>query len=244
MQKRYHIEIGQQGVTYRVIRSGRKKTVGIEMTPHSGILVRAPRRLTHAEIREILSKRSKWIKERMELIQGNRWTCCPHTFDSGDRFLFLGGWLTLERFSVPTGNLSVSLEDGSLKVCVPECIPTVNSAQYIRASLIDWYRRQAAIILPKRVAAYVRKVHVPVPPVRIGNARRTWGSCGAKGRLSFSWRIVMAQLSTVDYVVVHELCHLKRKDHSKAFWEMVGKILPDYAERREQLHLEGHLYDF
>jgi predicted metal-dependent hydrolase len=94
-----------------------------------------------------------------------------------------------------------------------------------------WYRRQARLVLAERVAAYAWQTGLQPKKLRIGAARTRWGSCSSKGTLSFTWRLVMAPQQVVDYVVVHELCHLQVKNHSRDFWARVKAILPDYKQQ-------------
>ena len=91
----------------------------------------------------------------------------------------------------------------------------------------------------ERVAFFARSQDVKPGKLCISSARTRWGSCSAKGTLSFTWRLVMAPLDIIDYVVVHELCHLKEMNHSRAFWERVETILPDYKRRRKWLKENG-----
>ncbi|MCS7122892.1 MAG: M48 family metallopeptidase, partial [Candidatus Micrarchaeota archaeon] len=77
--------------------------------------------------------------------------------------------------------------------------------------------------------------------VRITNARRRWGSCSSSNNLNFSWRLIMAPLEVIDYVVVHELVHTRIKNHSKAFWRMVEAVMPDYDRQRRWLRENGHM---
>ena len=102
-----------------------------------------------------------------------------------------------------------------------------------------WYRTQARMVLTERVKFFARKYGFKVGKIRISSARTRWGSCSAKETLSFTWRLVMAPLDVIDYVVVHELCHLRELNHSKAFWARVEKILPDYKKRRRWLKDNG-----
>lgn len=228
---------------YEVTRTGRRKTVGIEVSPYRGVMVRAPRRVTHKLIKEILYARLDWIHERLSFFQG-AWGIGPERrFESGERLLFLGRWLSLKLSSARIEDWRVSLRDGCLCIGVPDGLPEEKRTNKIRTVLTDWYRSQAQAILWERVTFFVPEVGVRLPRVTIGNARTTWGSCGYNGQLNLSWRIVMAPMGLVDYVVVHELCHILRKDHSSAFWNLVGSILPDYETRRERLRRDGPVYD-
>ena len=96
-------------------------------------------------------------------------------------------------------------------------------------------RAQAKIILPQRVALYAGRMGVSPAQIKITGAKTRWGSCSAKGNLNFSWRLMLADAREIDYVVVHELAHLREMNHSPRFWAVVEAALPDYRERRKSL---------
>ena len=106
---------------------------------------------------------------------------------------------------------------------------------------VNWYKGQARTVLTERVAYFARNHKFKPLKLRISSARTRWGSCSAKGTLSFTWRIVMAPVEVIDYVVVHELCHLNELNHSRAFWMQVETILPDYKQKRKWLKDNGKL---
>lgn len=108
-----------------------------------------------------------------------------------------------------------------------------------RAVFLAWYRRRAAEMLNERVACFAPLVGVAPPPVTIKDMRSRWGSCSAKGRVNLYWGLVTLPLELADYVVVHELAHLKELNHAPAFWRGVEDVLPDYRERRKRLRAEG-----
>lgn len=105
----------------------------------------------------------------------------------------------------------------------------------VAEALKGWYRQQAAVLVTERVEHYRKLLGEEVGAVRIKDVRSRWGSCSSKRNLNFNWRLVMAPLEVLDYVVVHELCHLKEMNHSPAFWKLVEDILPDYRKQREWL---------
>jgi predicted metal-dependent hydrolase len=104
-----------------------------------------------------------------------------------------------------------------------------------------WYKEQAMQVITSRVHFFIERLGVSCPIIRITSARTRWGSCSFKGTLSFTWRLVMAPLDIIDYVVLHELVHLKHKNHSKAFWLNVQAYMPDFNERRNWLKENGYL---
>lgn len=233
--------IGNEKHPCRVNRTSRKKSIGIEVSPYRGIVVHAPRMLHDLRIKELLEGNVGWIKRRLELLQATHLKL--RSFSHGDRFLFLGDWLPLEIIPDERKAARVARHDGHLVVTLPRQIERREQAAAVKAGLTRWYSKQAATILNERVASCAPLVGVDLPPVRINSAKKRWGSCGAQGRLNFPWRLVMAPLALVDYVVVHELCHLKRRDHSAAFWKLVAAVLPDYRERRQRLREEGPFFD-
>jgi len=98
-----------------------------------------------------------------------------------------------------------------------------------------WYRQQALEHLRARVAYFSRAHAIPYASVGVTAARRRWGSCSAKGNINFAWRLILCPPEVVDYVVVHELCHVRHMNHSAAFWTQVGAILPDYRRQLQWL---------
>jgi hypothetical protein len=110
-----------------------------------------------------------------------------------------------------------------------------DAAAHFRA----WYRRRAADVLGARVAHFAAVVGVAPPPFAVKDMRSRWGSCSAKGRVSLHWGLVQLDPALLDYVVVHELCHLGELNHGPAFWRRVEAALPDWRERRKRLRVEG-----
>lgn len=242
MGKNQYLKIGTALIPYSVVRTTRKKSIGIEVKPGREIVVRAPRSLSHGLIRELLESGSGWINKRIAQLDNLR-ESQEQTFPHGDQVLFLGKRFTLRVLEGRDNFPRVQKSDHHLTVYVLKNIRDGQRRTLIKASLTAWYRWQAGAIIAERVACYARQVGVSLPALTITNARRRWGSCGVNGRLNFPWRLVMAPLDLVDYVVVHELCHLKRRDHSPAFWQLVGEILPDFRDRRKTLRRQGVLYD-
>ena len=108
----------------------------------------------------------------------------------------------------------------------------------------EWYRQRATEIIPERVCYYASELGLEYARVRISSAKRIWGSCSAKNSLSFSWRLAMAPVEIIDYIVVHELTHIVHKNHGKLFWRRVAKTIPDHKERRRWLRDNEHLLSF
>ncbi|MBP7216342.1 MAG: M48 family metallopeptidase [Candidatus Omnitrophica bacterium] len=111
----------------------------------------------------------------------------------------------------------------------------------VRRQLVIWYTQMAQDILSDRVRFYADKLGVVVRHLAVTNARTRWGSCGPSGTLNFSWRLVMAPLPVIDYVVMHELVHLFERNHSRRFWRRVADAMPEYKEYETWLKMNGHM---
>ena len=112
-------------------------------------------------------------------------------------------------------------------------------AAHVRAALVAWLRRHAAARLPERVEAWRAKAGVAMPRVVVADQRKRWGSCDRSGIIRLNWRIIQAPMRLIDYVVVHELVHLRHRGHGRDYWRAVGRIMPDYERRREELRRCG-----
>ena len=110
-----------------------------------------------------------------------------------------------------------------------------------RQLFINWYKNEAHKIIKKRLAYYSEKSGIAYNKFSLSNAKKRWGSCQASGNLFFAWRLIMAPLPVIDYVVVHELAHLEENNHSQRFWKKVKDILPDYQKYRNWLKENGYL---
>ncbi len=107
--------------------------------------------------------------------------------------------------------------------------------------LLDWYAKQACSTLSARTAHWAKKIGVSPSRITIRDQKTRWGSCSSKGSINYSWRLIMAPSMVIDYLVVHELCHMLQANHSKAFWELVAHYIPDYAIQRQWLKTNGNL---
>ena len=233
------IEVDRRVLPLIIRRTSRKRSIGVELTCRHEVIVRVPRALSEAAIAEGVGKCLPWLRKRLALLPAVAAASVP---GPGSEVLFLGEARRLAVACGQGGRPRVVACGPEVQVMLPETCPAAGTVA-LREALIAWYRSQAAEVIGGLVARYSTVLGVARPFFSITGARRRWGSCGVNGRLNFAWRLVMAPLALVEYVVVHELCHLKQRDHSPAFWAQVSAVLPDYRERRRRLHREGLRYD-
>ena len=224
-------------LVFTLIRSSRRRTVGITVNPDNTVTVRAPERLTEAAVRKMVEQKAVWIREKLASNLRSQCGRAPKTYENGEEFLFLGKAYRLEK--VLDGK-DVALVDDRLRVGIPEGLDGKERARLI-ALLSDWYRDQAVHILADRILFWRERVNAYPKTMRVKRLKSRWGSCSNRGNLNFNWLLILAPPSIVDYIVVHELCHFHHPNHSAAFWETVRSALPDYKERRKWLKTNTEL---
>jgi hypothetical protein len=115
-------------------------------------------------------------------------------------------------------------------------------SESVKQILTQWYKNRAKYIFEERIKIYSERLGLKFSKLSLCNASRRWGSCTSKNAIRINWHLVMASINIIDYVVVHELCHLKHHNHKKQFWQLVESIVPDYKNCRKQLRKEGIIY--
>lgn len=232
-------------IRYAIRRSARRRTVGITIDPQ-GVRVAAPQRMPLEQVVAVVNTKARWIAEKYTEIK--RRLEPPKRFVSGEEFLYLGRRVSLQVQTGPApSGRSQRAGSGALPqpvalkgnvLLVQAGAPKVPSEE-VREMLEHWYRVRAEEVITRRVQHYADQLGWPMPKVLIRNQKKRWGSCNAKGELRFNWRLVMLPLRVLDYVVVHEMAHLKVLNHSPRFWALVEQIMPDYKTRHQALHELG-----
>ena len=217
-----------KGFEVTVVRTDRKKTASLRVEEGQVSIV-VPRALDEERIAGILKKKNRWIKEKIS-IHGQFNLSKSKEYVSGESFTYLGRNYRLK--VVSSTKRSVKLVSGRLVVNIPR---DRGEAQYVSEAITEWYRARALSRLREKVARYSKQVGVEPESVSIKTLKSRWGSCSRSGDLLFNWKIIIAPSPIVDYVVVHELCHMKHHNHSHEFWREVERILPDYLQHKEWL---------
>jgi len=214
----------------QLIRS-RRKTIALIVQLDGRLAVRAPLRATKRQILDFVERKSAWIRSKQELALKSSSITKPKEYVSGESFWFLGQTYRLQIVE-NAGQLL------SLNHCFCLDRDALPQAQKV---FIQWYRQQARRVISERLAWYASRYGYSYRQIKITSARTRWGSCSSKRTISFTWRLVMAPLPVIDYVVVHELAHTSVKNHDKAFWSKVKAILPGYPQQAAWLKTNGAL---
>lgn len=230
----YSISWGGKTIQYGIKRGKRKKSVAICVGREAKVTVWAPRYLDEEKIQGIVGKKARWIIEKQESIRAAQSLNPPKEFVSGETFLYLGRRYRLEvRKSARKENCK--LIHGRLRAEIGSGSEEKEVKGRVRRVLLVWYFERAAERIRERMDLLAPRVGKWPQSMEIKDHKARWGSCSPSGVVRFNWRIIMAPLPVVDYVIVHELCHLLHHHHSHRFWQKVESILPDYQKRQAVL---------
>lgn len=249
MSKRTHgtVNFGRRKIRFQIVHSERrKKTIAIQIDRDGQVTIRAPAGTSRQRITDIVQSKREWIHDRMRARERWNLTFRPKEFVEGESFLYLGRNYRLKiRDNGKVTSPLTGLFGRYFVVGIPRCRSAKKKRSRVRNALIEWYRKRARDRISERIHLLAQKIETPLPSkVLVRSQTRRWASCSKSGDLRFNWRIIMAPLSLVDYVVAHELCHMKYRDHSRAFWHLLQTVMPDYEERRSCLTSRGAEFDF
>ena len=222
-------------LVYLLVRSKkRKKTISIQLRADGTILVYAPYRTPIGEIDNFFNKKKMWLSRIIGEREKRLKEFKPKEYLSGELFLYLGIPYPLRIADESNGRCPLAFSSGQF-------VLDRHKVHQGREHFVDWYKKKSREYIEKTVKHYSRALGLNPGKIRISNALCRWGSCSSDNNLSFSWRLIMAPCSVVDYVVVHELTHMREKNHGIRFWGLVEKTIPDYKKQRLWLKENSHL---
>lgn len=216
----------------KIVRS-KRKTLALEIAGDASLIVRAPERASLNLIQKIVYKKQRWIKTKQDIVKKRHKKTTPKKFINGEKILFLGKIYKL--YIVNNINLPLIFNQN-----FQLSYKHLDKAKEI---FTNWYKKQAYKKISQRVNFYSLISGFKYNKINITKAQKRWGSCSNQGNLNFSWRLVMAPEKVIDYVVIHELIHLREKNHSKNFWSEVELLMSDYKTHRQWLKKNGHILD-
>ncbi len=221
-------------LSYHLIRSKkRRKTISLHIKEDGKIVIHTPYRTPKWEVEKFIKEKHSWIAQKISERE-KRTKEAEKTFLPGEKFLYLGEWYPLEIQESSNKKPPLTLAFGKF----------ILDHDYIaeaRDLFCHWYKKEAKEKITERTNHYSDRFQLFPEGIKITNARSRWGSCSRDNRLSFSWRMIMASLAVIDYILIHELAHIKEKNHSRRFWAYLESILPDYRRHRHWLKENGHL---
>jgi predicted metal-dependent hydrolase len=200
-----------------------------------GLTVHVPWRAGRAGIERFLHDSASWILKKVD-----EWSRFPPRMQrwlNGEAIEYLGRTLRLE--VAVAGAVSAAVLDHPERLQLRLPAPTEESA---RTAAVNWYRREARANFQTRLAHYLEHMVLKAPRLYLSSARTRWGSCNSNGEIRLNWRLIQAPQDVIDYVVVHELAHLREMNHSRRFWRIVEQACPSHTQARAHLDEKGRWY--
>jgi predicted metal-dependent hydrolase len=230
----HRIVYGDEEITFTLRRQPSRvvSRVAIHVEPDGRVQVDAPSAAPVAEVLAAVKKRSRWISQHVSAVKARLAHVLPREYVSGESLHYLGRRYRLKVIVDPAASVTAHMRGAFITVAVPKYeLPTIRSA------LGAWYRQRAREVFTKRllvIAGSLQWVH-ELPQVRLQFMKRQWGNCSPSGRITLNPWLVGAHREAIDYVLLHEMCHLKHHNHSKAFYSTLDRHMPDWRKIKERL---------
>lgn len=225
------IDFGTRKIIYTLHREDRKR-LRIVVAPELTVDVFAPATDDEDQIQAAVMKKAAWIASKLDALESYHPLPAPKKYISGETLVYLGRQY---RLKIEKGRSQPAKLMGQfLKVWVED----KNDTRSVRNTVDTWYRKRAHETLGRYMEksyAIASRHAVPEPVLFIRTMRRRWGSCSPKGRITLNLNLVKAPVHCIEYVIMHELCHLKYHNHSKSFYSLLTRCQPDWRKRKEEL---------
>lgn len=225
---------------YQIKRSSRiTKSTSISIKPDGRVIVSAPKWVPIFLIKKFVEDKSDWIEEHLK----NHPKPISNTnYQTGDKIPFFGQYVEITVNSVnDLVRTSIDFNENKFQITVSNIHQEQKRHEEIKTIIERWYMQQGIAVITEKVNKYTGILGVDYSKITIKKVSSIWGSCSYQNNLSFSKKLIMAPHDIVDYVVIHEVCHIVHKNHSSRFWGLVYKLDPYYREHRGWLRKNNHL---
>lgn len=235
----HQIQFGSQTIEYILTRSNRRKTISIAVDQH-GVKVVAPITTEHTLIEDILYKKGPWIRQQLNSYEEMNQDYLKRRFVSGEKLPYLGRQYRLKvnkesHLLTPT----FRFQNGQFVAELHKDASEYEHRELLLPMYTEWIIQKGTKFSKERMKRFTIKFPYHPNAIKVKEQEQRWGSCTPTGNILLNWRIFLAPASIVDYVLAHELAHLKHMDHSKEYWETLSMLLPDYEAKKEWLRING-----
>lgn len=230
--RRLEIQYGRKKINYDLSYSSRK-TLAIDVHPDLSVVVTAPKDADDSAVKEKMQKRASWIIKQQRFFENYLPTIPPRKYVSGESHRYLGRQY---RLRVHKGaEDTVKMARGQINVY----LINPKDKSHIKPLVAGWFRQRSEIIFREifdSVVAKSARHGIEADDFQIRRMKNRWGSCTKEGRILLNPDLIIAPKMCIEYVIVHELCHLQEHNHSPRFYRLLKKIMPDWEHRRERLN--------
>lgn len=227
------------GFDYTLKRSSARRSVAVSIKS-AEVSLSAPFNVCNRELHHWLTERRGWVLNKLQQQALRAQEVPKRHYRSGDTVSYLGEDYPLEVVSAPRSALTFSLEQGFTVALGPAGKSKKSAAERVQALLQQWFRRRAQALLLDKTAYLCDQMQLEFTDMQLRRTKSKWGHCTSKGVIQYNWLILTAPESVIDYLVAHEVSHLRHLNHSRAFWALVGKVCPDFKQQKNWLQRNGH----
>ncbi|MBQ8993964.1 MAG: M48 family metallopeptidase [Turicibacter sp.] len=234
------IQYGTTTIDYQIKYQKNKKDLSILTEYQKGVTVIAPPQMNNEQIASIIKQKAPAIYKQLLKLADIELEQNSHQFKSGEKITYLGRNYRLKVIKDETiSNCQLHFYQGKFTATIPASISDAERIQSLHQLFKEWYINMGTKKIQQRLKLYEEKINLSPNLMTVKDQEKSWGTCTPSGNIHINWRIFTAPMRYVDYVLVHELCHLKYMDHSDDFWNLLSSLLPDYEARKEWLRIHG-----
>lgn len=233
--QRRRVRIADRIIEYS-LRRARRRSIGF-VIEDDGLRISAPRWVTLREIEEAVLSKQRWIARKLDELRQRqaRKALAPAPWRNGSPLVFLGNTLALRTEQSQPGNI----RRHETELIVP--IDSDETADLLRQSVQQWLQSEARQLFAQKLAHFAQRLGVSFRSFALSDAKTQWGSCTAQGKIRLNWRLIHLPHELIDYVIAHELAHLREMNHGPRFWATVKSVLPDFDNARKSLRRHSPL---
>ena len=228
-----YLIIGDQKIFYEIRNSTKARRISITVT-NGQVKVSQPKGVAKKRVQEFVELKKDWILKHIEAYRTIKHHYPKKNYKSGELFLYRGREYRLE-ISFTEEEEYLKLDCNKLSVFIPINAPENQWSLIVRQAIINWYKDRAKELFKERLDHYCNQLDVEYKSFKIKGLLSRWGSCSAKGNINLNWKAIMAPDDAIDYLIVHELAHLKQMNHSHKFWELIASVMPEYEKAKRWL---------
>lgn len=220
------------------LKRSKRKSVGLRITDSGEVVVTAPIHAKKSIVDEVVTAKSSWIKSKLQIIKNRQESFTPKNYTDGENFEYLGASYPL---TVLNNNNQICLSDHIISVGIKKATnQSASQQELIKKKVINWYRKQAQFYLDN--IGFELAAEIGVNPVLIKEKAflSSWGMCHSNGKIYINFKLIMAPKEVLNYVIIHELCHLVHPNHSKEFWSLVEQHCDNFKVHRNWLKDNGY----
>lgn len=227
-------------INYKIKKTKPKKSISIKIKYPDTVEVLSPSYISDKEIHNLVLSKSSWIFNKLKEFEDKKAEEVNLRFEDNSNLPFLGESYALNIIkSNNIINCKLEFDKNKFIAYVPTFMSLENQSKELKKLFIEWLIWYGATIVNERIDIYSKKLNVSCKNFKVKEQKSTWGTCSSLGNIYINYKILLAPIDIVDYVIVHELCHLREMNHSNKFWDLVQSIIPNYIIKRNWLKENG-----